>query len=47
MSIPIIGSIAHGMKNKLDCTTHGSLQPCVVQFGLFMPCSVEPMTEID
>ena len=46
LQIRVIGSMVRGM-SKLNCTTHGSPQPCVVQFfGWFMPCAVELMSGI-
>ena len=37
--VTVAGSIARGA-DKLNCTTHGSRQPRVVQFSLFMPCTM-------
>ena len=44
-TIPEIGSAAHVM-NTLSCTMHVSLRSCVVQFSLFTPCAVNPITGI-
>ena len=43
MRAPVIGSIARET-GKLSCTMRSSARPCVVQFSVFMPRSVETTT---